>query len=175
MIDKRYLKISLYAVFTLIVFYALKKAVDIAVIIIANIDDVFMCLARISGRAFSVFSLPVIAFVIAYLLDPFCDYFQEKIEKRLKLKTKRRILGVTAVYALIIGFAALGLFFAFRSVGRAVPFDELVSDSIGELNSMYDNLISSLQKRGLYSYFSAYADEALVYIRDSAERMTNAA
>ncbi|MCC8013960.1 MAG: AI-2E family transporter [Eubacterium sp.] len=175
MIDKRYLKISLYAVFTLIVFYALKKAVDIAVIIIANIDDVFMCLARISGRALSVFSLPVIAFVIAYLLDPFCDYFQEIIEKRLKLKTKKRIFGVTAVYALIIGLAALGLFFAFRSVGRAVPFDELVSDSIGELNSMYDNLTAFLEKRGLYSYFSAYADEALVYIRDSTERITNAA
>lgn len=170
MIDKRYLKISLYGVFTLIVFYVLKKGVDIAVLLIANFDDIFACLARVTGKAFSVFSLPVFGFVTAYLLDPLCDFFQNAYDKRFKRKSSRRVQGVAAVYIILIGFLFGMGFFAARSIDGAVSLDSLISDSVLQLNVMYGNVVDFLEKKGLYSVFEGYVDRAWAGLWESVNR-----
>ena len=101
-IEKKYLKISIYVVFTLILFYAFKRIIDIAVFSLANIDAVISGFLSITGRIFSLISLPFTGFVIAYLLDPLCDFFDRLYSKKTNKKSERRTMGVIMTYFFLI-------------------------------------------------------------------------
>lgn len=78
--DKSYLKISIYAIFTLVCSYSLFKVVDSAAYIVTNIRAIVDGIGDIFGYIFSVCSVLVMAFIIAYLLDPLVDFFQVKYD-----------------------------------------------------------------------------------------------
>ncbi len=157
--DKKYLKISLYTVFTLVLFYVFKNIIDTAVISLANIDIIFRSLAAFAGRAFSLFSLPLTSFVIAYILDPFCDFFQNMYNRKFGRTPERRIWGVTAAYAVILIFFAVIIFFAGKFIGDNFSADKFSALTISRLNEMYYNAEDFLKRKGLYDITAGYLNE----------------
>ncbi len=155
-IDKKYLKISLYAVFTLILFYILKLVVDAAAFSLTNFEDMLEGFRNIAGRLVSIFSLPIIAFIIAYLLDPVCDFFQTMYEKKFKNKSGKRRAGVIITYLiliLIIGFIILmtGMY-----IGKGMG--EHIASASQQLRQMYNNVTAFLVKYDLYDTLESYIE-----------------
>lgn len=79
--DRNYLKISFHVIFTLIVVYVLVVAVNGASWVVTNFSELTDALGKIFGQIFSVFSVLVSAFVIAYLFDPLAGFYQRKFEE----------------------------------------------------------------------------------------------
>ncbi|MCD7778789.1 MAG: AI-2E family transporter [Clostridiales bacterium] len=156
--DRKYFKFSLYTVFTLVLFYIIKNIIDIAVLSLTNIDTIFESLAVFFGRAFSLFSLPLTAFVIAYLLDPVCDFFQNLYNRKFKKHSENRLQGTIITYFFIILFLVLIIFFAGKYIGGSISADNLISEGITQLNTMYFNIISFLKRHNLYELLSEYID-----------------
>lgn len=155
---KKCLKVSFYTVFTFGLIYVLKNIIDAAVLSLANMDIIFKSLAALLGRAFSVFSLPLTAFVIAYLLDPLCDFFQNFYNKKPGGSPKRRIVGTSAAYFVILLFFGILIFFAGRYIGNSLSVDGLISGSVEQLNTMYSNVIGFLKNHGLYNAAAKYVN-----------------
>ncbi|MCD8214869.1 MAG: AI-2E family transporter [Clostridiales bacterium] len=152
------MKVSFYTVFTFGLIYVLKNIIDAAVLSLANMDIIFKSLAALLGRAFSVFSLPLTAFVIAYLLDPLCDFFQDFYNKKTGGSPKRRIVGTSAAYFVILLFFGILIFFAGRYIGNSLSVDGLISGSVEQLNTMYSNVIGFLKNHGLYNAAAKYVN-----------------
>ncbi len=97
--DKKYLKISFHVIFTLIVLYILKIIIDSAAFIIKDIKNIFLTMIHSLEKLLSLFSVFVVALIIAYLLDSVVDFFQRKYEefiknsniKQMKAKKNNRI------------------------------------------------------------------------------------
>jgi predicted PurR-regulated permease PerM len=79
--DKNYLKIAFYVVLTLVSTYILFKVVDSAAYVLTNAGEIGGDINRGIGYVFSVFSVLIIGFVIAYLLDPLVDFFQRRYDR----------------------------------------------------------------------------------------------
>jgi predicted PurR-regulated permease PerM len=78
--DRQYLKISAYAVVSLAAAYALFKLVDSAAFIITNSGKIAQGIGSAVGWIACVFSVVIMAFVVAYVLDPLVEYLQRKYE-----------------------------------------------------------------------------------------------
>jgi predicted PurR-regulated permease PerM len=79
--DKQYLKIASYVVFTAIAIYILSFLVRGAVYAITHPGLVFSRLGQVWEGLTSVFSVAVIAFVMAYLLHPLVSFFQKRWDR----------------------------------------------------------------------------------------------
>ncbi len=90
--DKNYLKISFHVIFTLVVVYALSLLANAVAQILTNPTDFFAGIFGFFKGLFSAFSPLLIAFVIAYLLDPLVGFFQERLTK-LRIREKLGSLG----------------------------------------------------------------------------------
>ncbi len=139
--DKKYLRIALHAVFAVVVSYILIVAVNFCVYMLSNMGDMAGTVSSVLSRFMSVFSVLIMSFVIAYLLDPAADFFQHLykrlIEEHLlvrlernpsyrewrkkhppkKPKTRKRTAGTLTVYLIIIALlSVIGLFLT-KSIG----------------------------------------------------------
>lgn len=124
MINRKYLQISLYVIFTCVVIYVLG-------LIAANLTTVFSVVTTKIGQILTILQPVVIAFVIAYVLNSSVDYFEDKLKKikyvnRLK---STRGLAVLLVLALVsVGLVVLVSLIAFSVTDqiRLANFDDLV-------------------------------------------------
>jgi len=79
--DKNYMRIVFHVVVALVATYILVLLVDSAAFILTNVGGILDSISMFFGRLLSIFSVVVIAFVIAYLLDPAVDFFQRQHER----------------------------------------------------------------------------------------------
>lgn len=157
-VDRKYIKISLYVVFTMTLFYAFKKIVDAAAFSVTNIDTVFKGLFRILGKVLSVFSVPVTAFVIAYLLDPVCDFFQRIFRSKFKTKSDKRIFGVVFTYILLLILGVVIFFIIRHYVSKGLPVALWIEECEKQIDAMYKNASELLKGYGLYDMFKSNFD-----------------
>lgn len=95
--DKNYLKISFHIIFTLVVIYALFRCVDMLAYAVTNLDDICKRISKFTGELLRIFSPVVTGFIIAYLLDPMAEFFQNKydafLEGHLRFKGRGEFFG----------------------------------------------------------------------------------
>jgi len=104
--DKNYLKITLHGILLVGAAYILIRLIDSAAYILTNMGGIVDSISGFFSGIFSVFSVVIIAFVIAYLLDPAADFFQRHytsmMEKRVRPFLRKR-LGKIALYRKLVG------------------------------------------------------------------------
>jgi len=82
--DEKYLKISFHVILTLVAAYILINVVDLLAFILIDIGSILSTIFGFLGSVIRVFSPLIIAFVIAYLLDPFVEFYQGQYENFIK-------------------------------------------------------------------------------------------
>ena len=104
--DKQYLKIALHVILTAAAIYIAFLLIDSAAFVLTNMEGILGAVARFVEKLVSVFAVVVIAFVIAYLLDPAADFFQRKYTSFMEEKASpfmRRQLGKIPLYRKLVG------------------------------------------------------------------------
>jgi len=96
--DRNYLKIALHAVVAIVAAYILIMLVDSAAFVLTNMKNIMDSVSGFINGIFSVFAVVVIAFVLAYLLDPAVDFFQKHytrfMDERLRPRLQKLLLKV---------------------------------------------------------------------------------
>ena len=78
--DRNYIKFSFHVIVTVIIIYVLKLCVDFAAYIVTDIGEIYYRINSFLDWLFSVCASLIIAFVVAYILDPAVDFFQNKYD-----------------------------------------------------------------------------------------------
>lgn len=94
--DKSYFKLCFYIIFTFMICYVFKAVVDGVVYALGNVSGIYNCAVNIFTYITSIFSVLILGFAIAYVLNPMVDFFCERI--------RNRFLSVFLVYIIILGF-----------------------------------------------------------------------
>lgn len=94
--DKSYFKLCFYIIFTFMICYIFKAVVDGVVYALGNVSGIYNCAVNILAYITSIFSVLILGFAIAYVLNPVVDFFCERI--------RNRFLSVFLVYIIILGF-----------------------------------------------------------------------
>ena len=81
--DRKYLKISLHVIVTVVCIYALMHIIDFLAYIIFDIGSVLVSVFAFIGSILAVFQPLFLALFIAYLLDPLVEFFQHLHEKKI--------------------------------------------------------------------------------------------
>ena len=176
--DKKYLKVSLYVVFTLGAAYALIMLINALVYSFVNVSEVAQWLGGFIGKLFSVLAPLIIGLIAAYILDPVVTFFQtyfdtlyqnrlegyfEKYRLPVRHKPrsskkiarsvyKRRTAGVVITYLLFVFILALLFLILFMRLGG------------GNWASFIADLSASAKKTAddfgqIYSKFTQYLKE----------------
>ncbi len=102
-IDKKLLQYCLYATVTVLLIY-------VGITVLNNIGGIFSLLSSTIGKIISLVKPLIIALVIMYLLKPGVQSIEKFLEKKkiFKKATTRRVVGILAVYILVVsGFIAI--------------------------------------------------------------------
>ena len=102
-IDKKLLQYCLYATVTVLLIY-------VGITILNNIGGIFSLLSSTIGKIIGLVKPLIIALVIMYLLKPGVQSIEKFLEKKkiFKKATTRRVVGILAVYILVVsGFIAI--------------------------------------------------------------------
>ena len=94
--DKSYFKLCFYIIFTFMICYVFKAVVDGVCYALGNVSGIYNCAVNILTYITSIFSVLILGFAIAYVLNPMVDFFCERI--------RNRFLSVFLVYIIILGF-----------------------------------------------------------------------
>ena len=94
--DKSYFKLCFYIIFTFMICYIFKAVVDGVCYALGNVSGIYNCAVNILAYITSIFSVLILGFAIAYVLNPMVDFFCERI--------RNRFLSVFLVYIIILGF-----------------------------------------------------------------------
>lgn len=94
--DKSYFKLCFYIIFTFMICYVFKAIVDGVCYALGNVSGIYNCAVNILAYITSIFSVLILGFAIAYVLNPMVDFFCERI--------RNRFLSVFLVYIIILGF-----------------------------------------------------------------------
>ena len=94
--DKSYFKLCFYIIFTFMICYVFKAVVDGVCYTLGNVSGIYNCAVNILTYITSIFSVLILGFAIAYVLNPVVDFFCERI--------RNRFLSVFLVYIIILGF-----------------------------------------------------------------------
>lgn len=170
-LNRQYLQISLYVIFTVVVIYALSLVVRSAPSILKELMEKLHWLLRVSK--------PVIfGFVFAYLMDPVVEMFERRYRKLKTVRFFKRIVmprtwaAVTAVLLLVI--AVLGLIsllvFTITNQIRLITMEdvaELGQEYLSGLNSFYMSVLKRLDQLDIRSQeLEQYVKDATAYITD---------
>lgn len=102
--DNKLFKNSLLIFFLLLILIIVYKAID-------NLTAIFSHIINITVFTLNLLKPFIYAFIIAYFLNPFVKFFEERLfkrnEKYLADKKKRRCLSILILYLIIILFFAL--------------------------------------------------------------------
>lgn len=93
--DKSYFKLCFYIIFTFMVIYIFKNTIDIIVYGLMNMGGIYRSVLKGIAAIISIFSVLIIGFVIAYVLNPVVDFL-------IKLKFKRGLAVLSAFIMLIL-------------------------------------------------------------------------
>ncbi len=159
--DKEYLKISFHVVITLVFVY-------FAAILLKNIVPITNTFLYIIGTVFSVLSPLWVGIIIAYLLDPAVEYFQnlfekfykknfklsEKVEKILNYKEnekrfRTRTIGTFIVYIIAIFAVAILFVFLKQSLSQTSELINSFDIFINRTEEILKNIVNKIDGDGV--------------------------
>ena len=193
-IDMQYFKIAVYAVLSLTAAYALFKLVDSAAFILTNAGQIAKSVGGAIGWLGGVFSVAIIAFVIAYVLDPLVEYFERKYEnvtmgrqlpkikfiigrrkkERPRESLKHRTAGTVLTYALLALIIAAIVIFIVLRVGSssndfAASITNMVSATVTSLTDFTTNARLTVKNWGAESYLTPMIDSVVGNINSTLQ------
>lgn len=181
--NKKYLIIAFHIVVTVLAIYSLKYCVDFLAYVLSNLNGIFDSIGKGIGWIFSVFSVVILAFVIAYLLDPIVDFFQRKYDllvknkntekksskkkKKEQLEYKIRAQGTTITYLLILAIitflTSIIVIKIVKSGSNANILESItsnikssVSGFINDFSNIYAKIQEFLKEGGVFDYISPH-------------------
>lgn len=168
-INKKYMQISLYVIFTAIIIYILSLIAKNALVIIAFIMDKLSWILRVIRPV-------ILGFVFAYLMDPVINFFESKILKLKlfkRLKRPRTLAAVISVFLFFIAVAGLVslLIYSVTDQLRLANFDDIITLAEGYKNSLksfYDSVLKNMEKLDIQS------SQLEHYVEDTVKVVLNA-
>ncbi len=137
--NNHYFKISCYAVASAIVLSA-------AVIIMVNMGSIYMHIFRVISIFLNIISPVIWGIVIAFILDPVVEFYEERIGSSTKYQFKKRIRGTLAAFITVIILITALITAVYKSLGAAditgisEEINKLINDFSGYINSLQQNL-----------------------------------
>lgn len=187
--DSKYIKISFHVVVTILAVYLLYLGVNVIGYAVVNFAEVKAYVGSGIARVFSILSVVIIAFVIAYLIDPLVTFYQNEIDRINKSKSTSRAMGTSLAYLtlVLILSAAIIIIIIKTSYGKSDSgFIETLVESISrmrnDLSEFYAEMVVKFNKWGIAEFFADIAenivDKLLGFIidvpRDIAGILTSA-
>lgn len=151
-INRKYLQISLYVIFTAIVIYILSLLAKNAPLIISSLMQKLKWL-------FKVIKPVILGFVFAYLMDPVVSFFENKFRKAKIFKKMKRprtwaaVLSVTLLIMVFVGLISL-LIYSVTDQLRLANFDDVVKLAEGYVKSLeafYNSILQYMERMDIRS------------------------
>lgn len=168
--NKRYTLISIYVIITCIIIYILSLIAKNAAEILSQLLDMLNWVMRVAKPI-------AIAFVLAYLLDPVVNFFENlygKVRiKKWKLKSCRTWAVLTTVLLLlaIIVLAISLLVYNVTNQLRLAKIDDLVilaKNYMNNINDFYTSILIRLEKVNIHS------EQINEYVKENATKVIDA-
>lgn len=168
-INRKYMQISLYVIFTAIIIYILSLIAKNAPVIIMFIMDKLSWLIRVIRPV-------ILGFVFAYLMDPVVNFFESKIRKLKlfkRLKRPRTLAAIISAFLFFIAVAGLVslLIYSVTDQLRLANFDDIIALAEGYKNSLksfYDSVLKNMEKLDIQS------SQLEQYVEDTVTLVLNA-
>ena len=184
--DRGYLKISFHVIFTLAAVYFLVTVIDTVVFIISDLRTIIGNIFLFFRGLISLFSPLVAALIVAYLLDPVADFYQNRYEKykkelipvlkkynlyisRKKKKKddeefKKRLEGTVLTYVtvIIVFTIVINLLMSNLGIGSG-DFADTVNQSVSSITTMINDLETRMEALGFLDFFLEYLDSVLAW------------
>ena len=157
--DFKYLKISLYVVFTFCCIYLLKVILDLIIYSFVEFSAVSGYINIFFKYVFSVFAPLIIAFTLAYLLDPLVDILQQTRKYILKSETSQvsshnnRIFGTTLIFAIMVLILSGVVFWIALKINSHNDLVDSVSKYVNEFSDTLINFEIYLISLEIHEYF----------------------
>lgn len=172
--DKKLMKYSLFVVFTMVLVY-------LAYFIIKNLDTIFGACAGAIGSLADAFSPLLLGLVLAYVLNPAVEFFDDKLikkifrdipdsDKSVKRKKKQRIISAAVTYiTIVVGILAVVYIFASLLVGHidTSSFSKTVgavTDYISSLGETIKGMTNGGASNALTEKLSSIGDAAVKWL-----------
>ncbi len=179
-INWKYMQISLYAIITVVIIYALSLIVKNAPTLTAELFDKV-------NRIIRVLKPIILGFVFAYLMDPIANFFEKKYQKLKNVKLFNRIVAprtwatFTAAMLLIIaitGLVSLLVFTVTDQIKLASLNDiiKLAQAYKNNIDAFFDSVQSKLSEFNIQSpQFDQYFENATTFILDNLKNIATSA
>lgn len=179
-INKKYMQISLYVIFTVVVIYTLS-------LILKNMPAVASVVFISLGWIIQVIKPVILGFVFAYLMDPLVDFFERRYRRLTNIRGFRRIVAprtwgvITAVGLLILAVSALisVLIFTVTDQVRPASLDDIIKLAQGFKNSFdafFNSISAKLSEFNIQSpEFDKYFNSASAFILSNLKNFANSA
>lgn len=178
-LNRKYLQISLYVIFTAIIIYILS-------LLAKNAPSIISAVMQKLNWLLKVIRPIILGFVFAYLMDPLVGFFEEKFRKlKLFKKMKRQrtwaaVLSVTLLFIVVASLISL-LIYSVTDQIRLANFDDIVKLAEGyskSLEAFYTSILQNMEKLNIQSnQLEQYVENTLTVIlnavKDFAENIVN--
>lgn len=141
--DKSYFKLCFYIIFTFIVIYIVKNAIDMVVYGIFNMGGVYRTIIDGIGSTLSVFSVIIIGFIIAYILNPLVEFLTSH-----NIKRGLSVMAAFFMLLVILIFIVLAVILSITEFGKYS-----IADGFNIQISNFNSNINIVDK-----YISKYTD-----------------
>lgn len=168
--NKQYTLIAIYVIITCSIIYILSLVAKNASGILAELMQMLKWLLRVAKPV-------AIAFILAYLLDPVVNFFEnlyEKIRiKKWQLKSGRTLAVLTTVilFLAVIVLAISLLVYNVTNQLRLAKVDDIVilaTNYINNISDFYNSVLDKLEKVNIHS------DQINAYVRDNLTNLISA-
>ncbi len=168
--NKQYTLIAIYVIITCSIIYILSLVAKNASGILAELMQMLKWLLRVAKPV-------AIAFILAYLLDPVVNFFEnlyEKIRiKKWQLKSGRTLAVLTTVilFLAVIVLAISLLVYNVTNQLRLAKVDDIVilaTNYINNISDFYNSVLTKLEKVNIHS------DQINAYVRDNLANLISA-
>ncbi|NLP16274.1 MAG: AI-2E family transporter [Clostridiales bacterium] len=166
-INRKYLQISLYVIFTAIIIYILSLIAKNAPIIFTFLMEKVRWLLRVIRPV-------ILGFVFAYLMDPVVNFFEGKFRKLFKKMKRPRtwaaIISVFFLFIALVGLISL-LIFTVTDQLRLANFDDVIrlaESYLKSIESFYNSILQNMEKLDIRSnQLEQYVQDTLTVILDA--------
>ena len=166
-INRKYLQISLYVIFTAIIIYILSLIAKNAPIIFTFLMEKVRWLLRVIRPV-------ILGFVFAYLMDPVVNLLEGKFRKLFKKMKRPRtwaaIISVFFLFIALVGLISL-LIFTVTDQLRLANFDDvsrLAESYLKSIESFYNSILQNMEKLDIRSnQLEQYVQDTLTVILDA--------
>lgn len=161
--DKSYFKLCFYIIFTFMIIYIFKNAVDLVVYALMNMGGIYRGFLKSISAVLSVFSVIIIGFAIAYILNPLVEYF-------VGLGIKRGLSVMAAFFILFVLIAAVcgGITLNITEFGKYSIY-EGIEYQLNTFSENTDKILSYINNIA-YRYNLTFIDDLIIFFNSIFNR-----